>query len=288
MAIFLSYAHEDSVIAEAVAQHLRRKNVHVWIDRWQINAGDSISKRIEGAIGGVSAILFFISQNYIKSKWCKHELETCVALQAKQLDIVIMPLLLDNSDIPREIDDIAGIEYIGDFNRFVNNIQNNLERFADLDLNRVRNAVFNTDYGIDYELIHGCLNIHIDAVDISASLEFSVYCGWTIVCTREISNKYRLSTLFGNEYEVVSEVINSIVEHTSQVDSRIRLIDSNAHVRRIEIQCIDGRLLAIVNVTARKIGKNNGFDIEFDYGGVIRNISDIRKSICASPMQSPS
>ena len=50
MSVFISYSHSDSVIVEKIASYLVSKNIHIWIDKWQLNHGDSLITKIQDAI----------------------------------------------------------------------------------------------------------------------------------------------------------------------------------------------------------------------------------------------
>ncbi|PTT04247.1 toll/interleukin-1 receptor domain-containing protein, partial [Pseudomonas sp. HMWF006] len=55
MPIFVSYSHVDKEKVDLIAGHLLRKRTNVWIDRWELKAGDSIISRVQEAIEGASA-----------------------------------------------------------------------------------------------------------------------------------------------------------------------------------------------------------------------------------------
>ena len=72
--VFISYSHADKEVAETLALHLVQAKQSVWIDTWELNAGDSLIAKIEGAIGGADAILVLLSENSVNSEWCRKEL----------------------------------------------------------------------------------------------------------------------------------------------------------------------------------------------------------------------
>jgi hypothetical protein len=42
MAVFISYSHADKTFVAKLAANLVKHNAHVWVDRWELNVGDSI------------------------------------------------------------------------------------------------------------------------------------------------------------------------------------------------------------------------------------------------------
>ncbi len=45
--VFVSYAQADKGVATQVAEALRHAGLLVWIDAWELQAGDSIAQRID-------------------------------------------------------------------------------------------------------------------------------------------------------------------------------------------------------------------------------------------------
>ncbi len=83
MTIFISYSHIDKNIVDTLATHMVRRNAQVWVDRWELNVGDSIVQRVQDAITDSDALLVVLSKASVNSEWCKKELNTgpeCVNL----------------------------------------------------------------------------------------------------------------------------------------------------------------------------------------------------------------
>lgn len=97
---FLSYAHEDKEFAERIAQELRKSGINVWIDKWEINAGDSIIQKIfiEG-LSKCDIFLILISCSSAKSKWVKEELDYAMIKKIEGITKII-PLIKEKCEIP--------------------------------------------------------------------------------------------------------------------------------------------------------------------------------------------
>ena len=50
MPIFISYSQRDSDFVDSLAKNLVAHKHHVWMDRWELALGDSLSQKIEGAL----------------------------------------------------------------------------------------------------------------------------------------------------------------------------------------------------------------------------------------------
>ena len=68
MAVFISYSHDDSDIVEKIAAYLVKENIHVWIDKWEINYGDSLIQKIQTAVTEASVLLIMLSIKSLQSE----------------------------------------------------------------------------------------------------------------------------------------------------------------------------------------------------------------------------
>lgn len=50
MAIFISYNQNDSDFVDKLAKNLVMRRHNVWVDRWELNIGDSLIDKIQGAL----------------------------------------------------------------------------------------------------------------------------------------------------------------------------------------------------------------------------------------------
>ena len=74
MPIFLSYSHKDRAFVDMFAVNLVKARHNVWMDRWELNIGDSLTQKIEENLTASSAILIIMSQHSVASDWCKREI----------------------------------------------------------------------------------------------------------------------------------------------------------------------------------------------------------------------
>jgi len=42
MTVFISYSHVDAEVVNRLAAHMVKRHAQVWIDKWELNVGDSI------------------------------------------------------------------------------------------------------------------------------------------------------------------------------------------------------------------------------------------------------
>ena len=73
--IFISYSHADRALCETIADALgKAEGLSVWYDK-ELLAGEVYRNRIVEKIETADVFIVLLSQNSIKSKWVKKELE---------------------------------------------------------------------------------------------------------------------------------------------------------------------------------------------------------------------
>lgn len=109
--VFLSYSSKDKAQVEVLARDLRDAKIKVWLDEREILAGDSISKKVEEGISKSGYLAVWLSNNAMESGWVDREWR---AMLQKQLDLgsrKIIPLLVDDVEIPVILADIRAADF---------------------------------------------------------------------------------------------------------------------------------------------------------------------------------
>jgi len=98
--VFICYRGADAKLAERLASELKTKGGHdVWLDRWEIEAGDSIVGRInEGLSGNIALILCVSSAG--PSSWTESEWNSVFARKLNGETVKVLPALLTGREIP--------------------------------------------------------------------------------------------------------------------------------------------------------------------------------------------
>jgi TIR domain len=85
--------------AEAIAHRLGREGFMPWFDEWEIRAGDSIARELEGALHEVYGIVIVLSQDYPGERWAREELEGAITKRVEQ-GIRVIPILYEACERP--------------------------------------------------------------------------------------------------------------------------------------------------------------------------------------------
>jgi hypothetical protein len=103
---FICYASEDRNWARELAAAISQMGAHVWLDEREIRVGDSIVRRINDALGVVSHVVVILSKNSVRKPWVQHELSSALMLQLSKKRITVLPVRIDDCEIPAILADI--------------------------------------------------------------------------------------------------------------------------------------------------------------------------------------
>jgi molybdopterin-guanine dinucleotide biosynthesis protein A len=115
--VFICHASEDKPAARNLANAMQRLGAEVWFDEWEIRVGDSIVQKINDALGKVSHLIVLLSSCSVVKPWVKKEFSSALMQQLSQKAIRVLPVRMDDCEIPPIISDIKyadarqGIEY---------------------------------------------------------------------------------------------------------------------------------------------------------------------------------
>ena len=98
--VFLSHSSKDKPRVREIAYFLKENGIYVWIDEAEIKIGDSLIKKITDGISEADYLFAFLSNNSINSAWVQEELEIAMNLEIEKKKVVVVPILLEDCDIP--------------------------------------------------------------------------------------------------------------------------------------------------------------------------------------------
>jgi hypothetical protein len=71
--VFISYAHADADWVGALAENLHRLGLEVFLDRWEIQAGDKVMTQLEQGIRDTRNGILVVSPASLASPWVQEE-----------------------------------------------------------------------------------------------------------------------------------------------------------------------------------------------------------------------
>ena len=122
MKVFLSHSKKDKELAEKIASDLKKNNIDIWFDEWEIFVGDSIIKKIQEGLKSCDFLSILFTRNSIDSNWVELEWQSLLYRQTKSRDIIILPIKGDDCEIPEILGDISYADLSKDYNSAIDKL----------------------------------------------------------------------------------------------------------------------------------------------------------------------
>lgn len=117
--VFISYSSADSGFAEKLAKNLENNGLDVWFDKWEIRIGDSIIEKISQGLNQNDYLVVVLSPNSVLSPWVNKELNICMMREIKERNVVVLPILHKECEIPLFLLDKKIADFTKDYDRSI-------------------------------------------------------------------------------------------------------------------------------------------------------------------------
>ena len=114
--VFLSHSSKDRAIVTRVARELREMALEPWLYEQDIGPGKSIPQELNKALARAAYFLLFWSEAALNSRWVRSEFDAAFFMRADQESVLIVPVLLDDTELPPLLKPISHM----DFRRSIN------------------------------------------------------------------------------------------------------------------------------------------------------------------------
>jgi hypothetical protein len=106
--IFISYAHEDRELAQALARAMELEGARVWLDQGELLIGDSLVERISEAIAEFDFVAALVSRASVESNWCRKEISLAMSKQVRRgaRGMTVLPLRVGDVEMPPSLTDV--------------------------------------------------------------------------------------------------------------------------------------------------------------------------------------
>ncbi len=283
--VFISYSHNDADFAEELASNLVRGNVQVWIDRWELHVGDSILTRIQEAIGGASALIVILSQSSVESEWCKKELNAGLVRELDEKRVVVLPVLVDDCEIPLFLRDKFYADMRTDYDRGLRQILEAVASVTTPYMARIDEPEWTIDYSMDWGEIDGFLLLSLYILEWARDQPYSAMSRVDILGNREATSHYRARAALGEEAQVLDSLTGFAAASVTESPELVVVLEdtfpktSERIVRPAELPGAE----LVVHTESRRLGTDTGRDVRLRLGNQIAMVHQRMLDVSARP-----
>ena len=161
MPIFISYSHQDKNFVDKLAIQLVAHNINVWLDRWELQIGDSIIAKIQEAVEGASALLVILSPASVSSDWCKNEINAGLLRELEEKQVLVMPVMLQDCEVPVFVRGKIYADFRKSFDDGLQTILEGIAKVTNENLGRYRGPEYHTDWSVDWSDMSGLFTLRL-------------------------------------------------------------------------------------------------------------------------------
>lgn len=191
MPVFISHSHQDKEFVDKLAAQLVLHKAYVWLDRWEIKVGESLLDKVQGAIRSASALIIVLSKASVASEWCRKELNAGLMRELEEKRVVVLPLLLDNCDMPVFLKDKKYADFREDFDAGLQETLIAISSVMSDTQGRIEQAQFHIDWGIAWGSYDRSYVLEIRFIDHGAKISYCVLTEVRVICNDKLTEKLR-------------------------------------------------------------------------------------------------
>lgn len=256
--IFISYNHSDKKFAESLATYLVQAKQNVWIDTWELNAGDSLIERIENAIGDADAVLVLLSESSVQSEWCKKELRAGLIRELEEKSVLVIPVVIENCEIPLFLKEKLWVDFRKDKDEQLALLLRSLDRISNPTQGRVDTPEYHIDWSMTHVSLEAQQGVEWTFVDHGEKLPYVVM---TQVLMWPTGRSARAFNSLQTDHERFVFSAKCMQYALEEVDAFRVLLSSaapQAFARVVEDKIYGDEVR--IRITVRRMGMDNGMD----------------------------
>jgi len=273
MPYFISYSHEDKDFVDLLAAELALERRHVWVDRWELKVGDSLIRRIESAITDASGLIVILSKASVVSEWFRKELSAGLIRELEEKRVVVLPIRIDDCDIPLFLREKKYADFRTDFEEGLNQILDATASITSDRSGRHEDMDFFHDWTADAQLLQEQVILNIPGVSFYKDKAFSILTQTRITGEQTAARKYKSYDKEGLGAVGRAVILTSIVDYIEPAKLRL-YISNDEDCHEFAVKDKNTPLRYDVRVCGRRLGDDVGSDFLYDYGVVLKAVRD--------------
>jgi hypothetical protein len=259
MPIFISYSQRDNAFVDNLARNLVAAKHNVWIDRWELALGDSLTQKIEGALTNADAILVIISKNSVDSQWCKRELSAGLIRELEEKKVLVMPCVIDDCQIPLFLRDKLYADFRKDADAAFKLVDTSLARISNQFQGRVEQPKFFTDWALDWRTDDDDrMIVRWTFIDHGHDWPYVILSECNVICNNIATGELIASQKCAQHGIFMRKILERIVATFKQDPLKEPITDQ--FEKFVAWKITEGQYAYNVLVTYRRLGVDNGMD----------------------------
>lgn len=284
MPIFISYSHQDKEFVDRLATQLVRRNVNIWLDRWELSVGDSLVEKIQEAVDGASALLVILSKASVSSEWCKKELSAGLLRELEEKRVVVMPVMLEDCEVPVFARGKMYADFQTDFDVGLRAVIEGIAKVTTASLGRFTEPTYHTDWSIDWGDVNGNAAIILNYVQLPVQQPYTCLTNVEVLANPAATRIFEKTKAAHGAEAAKLHVLGLLSQKlTDEGELKPRLSNEREQVFRYVFDGPSRGEAYHARIGVRRLGEDTGRDILVNTSGIISETYQHMKSVLGTP-----
>jgi hypothetical protein len=277
MSVFISYSSKDSEFVQKLSLSLVQKRIHVWLDKWEMQPGDSLIDKIQGGLTDSSFLLVVLSNNSVNSEWCKKELNSGLMRELEEKKVVVIPILVEDCKVPILLKEKLYADFRNEFEEGFKSLIRPLSKLLSEHMGRQVKKDVTTDYGINWGLKDDLFYMTIDILNWYGTEQKSILIQLEIYGCENATKRYIQQVESGMDWLMKESIISMM--YVNEDFRQLNILAQNDQVYNMHIKTKDIKMDIIFDVKIRAVllGVDNGNDVLLNFVDFLDLLDSSRK-----------
>jgi hypothetical protein len=275
MSIFISYSHKDSDFVDKLGTALVLNQIRVYIDRWEMNVGDSITERVANAITEASFLIVALSKHSVESPWCKREINTGLMLELEKRRVVVLPILLEDCSIPLFLQDKLYADFRSDFDTGLKQVISSIGGLPTEEMGRIEDSeTAFSDFSYSWGLRGNQFELQIDYVEYSIIPDKpnTILIKMIFVGNDLATARYKIHKANGLETAMKSIILLTCAEDKGISGMAAHIVDDQPFETLIHTVDPKTGIGFTGHITVKRLGLTDKKDKVYFFGGLFKKL----------------
>jgi hypothetical protein len=220
MSVFISYSTKDSEFINQLSAVLIKNRIKIWLDKWEMQPGDSLIDKIQNGLTDSSFLLVVLSKYSVESEWCKKEMNSGLMREINERKVVIIPILLDDCKVPIFLQEKVYADFRNDFNDGLNSLLKPLSKLFSEHMGRHNGNEIITDFAINWG-IDKLFYLHIDYISWYQKDKKSILLQIKIIGCEKVTQRFLMQVKLGMSWLMKESIMETMFENKDFKDLSI-------------------------------------------------------------------
>lgn len=274
MGVFISYSSKDKHFVDRLALALVERRVQVWLDKWEMQAGDSLIDKIQSALTESSSLIVVISKNALESEWCKKELNAGLMRELEGKKSHVIPVRIDDCVMPPFLSDKIFADFRTDFNDGLETLISPLSRITSEHMGRNVGDEIVTDYFFDWGVRDTFYYFDIDLVTWFQNEKKSISIQLNIQGNKEATDQFERYSKDGIPFVMRELLIRAMSESNEIYNLRFYIPSDKIYRKSLSLVDPKSNLMFKIGIRGLQMGIDNNKDILLNFSDYLDLMND--------------